>query len=57
MVSERTLCVVCAWRKDCQKKFLRGQDTSVRCPDFTKDVSIKEGVESDVKKENSGDHR
>jgi hypothetical protein len=55
MDNERTICVVCAWRKDCQKKFLRNQDLSFRCPEFTKDISIKDGVKPDDKKENSGD--
>jgi hypothetical protein len=54
---ERTLCVVCAWRKECQKKFLRGQDFSSRCTDFTKDLSIKDGVKADDKEENSGDNK
>jgi len=57
MVQEKTICVVCAWRQDCRKKFLRAQDASLKCPDFTKDVSIKEGVEPDVEKEDSTDHR
>ena len=56
MDDERTLCVVCAWRKECQKKFLRGQSTSSRCTDFTKDLSIKDGVKTDDKEENSGDN-
>jgi hypothetical protein len=47
--------VVCAWRKECGKKFLGGQDLSFRCPEFTKDISIKDGVKPDDKKENSGD--
>jgi hypothetical protein len=54
MDNERTLCIVCAWRAECQKKFLRGQDVSVRCSEFTKDISIKDGVKPDDKKEDSG---
>jgi hypothetical protein len=57
MDNERTLCVVCAWKKDCQKKFLRSQDLSVRCPDFTKDIFIKDGVNPDDKEENNGDSK
>ncbi|MBS1238458.1 MAG: hypothetical protein H6R39_118 [Deltaproteobacteria bacterium] len=56
MDNEKTFCVVCAWKKDCQKKFLRNQDTSSKCPDFTKDISIKDGVKSDDKEQNSGDN-
>jgi len=39
------ICAICAWRANCQKKFsISGKD--IRCPDFTKDVSI-----SNAKKE------
>ncbi len=35
------ICAVCAWRATCQKKFsISGKD--IRCPDFVRDVSIKE---------------
>ncbi|GAB4536846.1 MAG: hypothetical protein Fur0020_05150 [Thermodesulfovibrionia bacterium] len=35
------LCSICAWRANCQKKFsISGKD--MRCPDFTRDVSISE---------------
>lgn len=34
------ICAICAWRAGCQKKFsISGRD--VRCPDFVKDISIK----------------
>lgn len=33
-------CVVCAWRETCAKKFSVA-DGGARCPDFTRDVSIK----------------
>lgn len=56
MSDEATLCVICAWRKDCQKKYLRSKDTSVRCSDFTKDITIKDGSIPNDKKEISGDH-
>ncbi len=56
MDNEIALCVVCAWRKNCQKKFFRNRDASFKCPDFTKDISIKNGVKSDDKKQNSGDN-
>ena len=33
------ICIVCAWRATCQKKFsISGRDS--RCPDFVRDVSI-----------------
>ncbi|GAB4388124.1 MAG: hypothetical protein Kow0025_05490 [Thermodesulfovibrionales bacterium] len=38
------ICAVCAWRENCQKKFtVSGRD--IRCPDFTKDLSIGQGKE------------
>jgi hypothetical protein len=38
------ICIVCAWRATCQKKFsLSGKD--MKCADFVKDVSIKEEKE------------
>lgn len=34
------ICIVCAWRATCQKKFsVSGRD--IKCADFVKDVSIK----------------
>jgi hypothetical protein len=40
-VTEKTnICVICAWRAGCQKKFsLSGKDA--RCADFTEDVSLR----------------
>lgn len=38
------ICAICAWRASCKKKFsLSGKD--MRCPDFVRDVSIKENRE------------
>ena len=35
------MCILCAWRENCQKKFsVSGRD--VRCPDFVRDMSIKD---------------
>jgi hypothetical protein len=44
-LSTPTICAICAWRATCQKKFsISGKDTN--CPDFSKDLSIKnEGEE------------
>ena len=55
MQDERTLCVVCAWRKDCQKKFLR-TGASLKCPDYSRDMSIRNGVKTNDKKEDIGDN-
>ncbi len=34
-------CSICAWRADCKKKFsLSGKN--IRCPDFVRDLTIKD---------------
>ncbi|HPC46998.1 MAG TPA: hypothetical protein PLW83_03055 [Deltaproteobacteria bacterium] len=38
-MSDRSLCPICAWRGDCNKKFKAG--AGVHCPDFSRDMSIK----------------
>lgn len=45
-------CVVCAWREHCAKKFCVA-DGGARCPDFTRDVTIKPvpDTEEDMKRE------
>jgi len=40
MKANKGICVLCAWRENCNKKFsVSGRD--VLCPDFVKDLSIK----------------
>jgi hypothetical protein len=41
MSDDKTICVICAWRKDCRKKFSMDGATTTRCPDFTKDITLK----------------
>lgn len=36
------LCVVCAWREHCQKKYFVSKDPAPRCPDFSRDVTIRD---------------
>jgi len=40
----RQSCAVCAWRENCSKRFCI-PDGGARCPDFTRDVSIKGDAE------------
>ncbi len=40
MPDERSLCVICAWRQSCVKKFSMDGATSTRCLDFTKDLTL-----------------
>ena len=53
MATERKYCSICAWRRDCQKRFSVSADLSgnVRCPDFTRDVSIKDQEIDEKEKE------
>lgn len=37
----RQSCAICAWRENCAKRFCV-TDGGARCPDFSRDVSIKE---------------
>jgi len=39
--SQVHMCVICAWRKDCRKKFSVSKDPNPHCADFSRDVSIK----------------
>ena len=40
MSMDRTLCAICAWRRDCKKKFSHGE--GVHCPDYTKDLALRD---------------
>jgi cytidylate kinase len=44
MSIEKRLCVICAWRENCQKRFSVKADfaLNVHCPDFTRDFTIKD---------------
>jgi hypothetical protein len=36
----RQSCALCAWRENCNKRF-SVSDGGTRCPDFSRDISIK----------------
>ncbi len=40
MSDGRTICVMCAWRQTCNKKFSMDGATTTRCPEYTKDVTL-----------------
>jgi hypothetical protein len=40
MESNRTICVICAWRQTCNKKFSMDVATTTKCPEFTRDVTL-----------------
>lgn len=50
MSDKKELCVVCAWRATCQKQF--GLKAGQRCPEFARDLTIKE--EKEEGRESSG---
>ncbi len=40
VLNTKNICIICAYRATCQKKFsISGKD--MNCPDFVKDVSIR----------------
>jgi len=47
MESSRTICVICAWRLTCNKKFSMDGATTTRCPEFTKDVTLPAAKETE----------
>lgn len=48
MSDKKELCVICAWRENCQKKF--SMKAGQRCPDFSRDFAIKDVNSEDVDK-------
>lgn len=40
MSEDKVLCIVCAWRATCQKQF--SMKAGQKCPEFVRDVTIKE---------------
>ncbi|MBN1363737.1 MAG: cytidylate kinase-like family protein [Syntrophaceae bacterium] len=49
MAREMHICGLCAWRRDCQKKFKLSKDkdsiVGSHCPDYTRDLTIKATVD------------
>ena len=41
MEDGKTLCVMCAWRQTCNKKFLMDGATTTKCVDYTRDLTLK----------------
>lgn len=51
MSLEKKLCAVCAWRRNCKKKFSSsssGVSGALYCSDFTKDLSIKDEPDEEI---------
>ncbi len=49
MKEERSLCITCAWRKDCKKKY---SYTGGDCLDYTKDLTLDSDDEVENEKGN-----
>jgi len=39
MSTEKDICLVCAWRADCQKRF-SAKTSGFRCPHFVRDITL-----------------
>lgn len=52
MGTDKKYCSICAWRANCQKRFNVSTDSSgnVHCPDYTRDLAIKEKDIEEVEK-------
>jgi len=35
------LCLNCAWRANCAKRFSMGDDHTLHCPDYCEDVTLR----------------
>lgn len=43
MQLDRRFCTICAWREQCQKRFIeRGDKSDLHCVDYTRDVTIRD---------------
>ena len=54
-MADAKICLVCAWRADCQKKFTISKNARF-CPDFSKDLLLKEDAE-DIQEKKSKDKK
>ncbi|MBN1664673.1 MAG: cytidylate kinase-like family protein [Deltaproteobacteria bacterium] len=50
MAREKQICGLCAWRRDCQKRFRITSDVflGVNCADYTRDLTIKDTEANDL---------
>jgi hypothetical protein len=51
MDAERTVCVTCAWRQTCNKKFSMDGATTTRCVEYTRDLTLKAPKEEEGARE------
>jgi cytidylate kinase len=53
MAAEKHICGICAWRRECQKRFKLSTDAFLgsHCPDYTRDLSIKASPANELEDE------
>lgn len=56
MNRERSMCVVCAWRQTCNKKFWIVSSSAKQCPDYVRDLALKAPKEDEATKEPLSSH-
>lgn len=40
---KRKLCLNCAWRANCAKRFSMEDSATLHCPDYTEDIALRKG--------------
>lgn len=43
----RKVCVICAWRGSCAKKF-SCEEGGLHCPDFTEDIQLRRQLQAEA---------
>jgi len=51
MTDDKSICVVCAWRQNCNKKFSIANAPVKRCPDYVRDLTLPRPTEEAQEKE------
>jgi len=44
----RKLCLNCAWRANCAKRFSMGDCATLHCPDYCEDVALRKQMKRDA---------
>ncbi len=50
---DKKLCILCAWRENCLKKFRFSDGVALHCPEFCRDLTIKDQKEAIESEENT----
>ena len=50
IAEEKTLCVVCAWRENCQKKFSFSSSGGTKCPEYTRDLNLPKDTDKPIER-------